>query len=87
MANIIKANKLYTFGGENHEKQILLTKEEIIKELIKFPAISMKGHRDEVIEIDTEVNPPVFKWKINYLNNMDQYSLSILRDFAKNRNK
>ena len=84
MANIIKANKLYTFSTED-TKYKPPTKEEIIEELTTIPAVLMRGHRDEVIEMNAEADPPILKWKISYLNNMDQHSLSILRDFARNR--
>lgn len=85
MANIIKANKLYTLGGEESEKYTPPTKQEIIDDIIKIPAVLMRGHRDETIEMDAQADPPILKWKLDYLNNMDEMSLGILKTFANIR--
>lgn len=76
MRNIIKANKLYRLGSESKSNYKPLTKEEIINQIIDMPVLLMKGERDELIKNDDS-------WNLEHLKNMDEYSLLLLRDFAR----
>lgn len=86
MSNEIKYTKQYSFGGDsNSTKYKPDTKQEIIEDILKIPAVTMKGHRDELIEYDLTLEEPICIWKKEYLEVMDQMSLGILRAFAERR--
>lgn len=84
MSNIIKGNKIYTFGAGKMEGDIE-SNEEITRQILEIPAISVKGYRDDVIEMNTEIDPPIFKWKIELLKTFDNNELRTLRNSAEKR--
>lgn len=87
MSNIINGNKLFLTGGGGKldDDYVYETNEQIIQDIIKVPAVAMRGHRDELTVMDAEADPPVFKWNMGFLQTMDNYSLRILRTFAEKR--
>ncbi len=84
MSNEIKYSKTFTLGGEKSD-YIPETCKEIIQDILKIPAVSVKGHRDELIEYDLEAEEPICIWRVGHLETMDQVSLGILRTFAEKR--
>ncbi len=86
MSNEIKYSKTFTLGGEPKDPDYKpKTNQEIIEEILKIPAVTMKGHRDELIEYDLSLEEPICVWKKGYLETMDNMSLGILIHFAEKR--
>lgn len=86
MANEIKYQKLFTLGGEKSD-YVPETNENIIQDIMKIPAVTMRGHRDELIEFDSSVEEPILVWRKGMLDTFDNYSLIILRAFAQRRHE
>lgn len=80
MSNEIKYSKTFTFGGDkNTPKYKAPTNQEIIEDILKVPAVTMKGRRDELIKCDLTLEEPEYKWNEEFLQTMDNYSLIILK--------
>lgn len=86
MSNFIKNTKTFTLGGEPKDKNYKPeTNKQVIEDIVKIPAVTMKGHRDELIEYDLELEEPICIWKKGVLETMDNHSLRTIRIFAEKR--
>lgn len=85
--NTLNYNKLYTLGGgtEGIKTQ---TKKEVIEEILTYPAVAVRGHRDDLIEyIESDDKAPLqwIKELKERLETLDEAEVRGLKRFIKNR--
>lgn len=85
MGNQIKATRSFSFGLNKDENYIPESNTEIIESIMKIPAVSVRGHKDELIEYDVDAPEPILRWRKEALMTFDTQSLRMLRVFAEKR--
>lgn len=56
-----------------------------IKDILSFPAVLARNYKDYLTEADHSVDPPVYKWKEDVVNQLDAYYSSETKTFLKKR--
>lgn len=77
MSNIINYTKLYLFGG-GEDLPPTETKEQVVDKILSYPAVSVKGDKDELIGYVQEANPPI-QWNSSAKEILMQYDEGYLR--------
>ena len=85
MSNFIKESRSHSLGSQIDKDYIPETNTEIIESIMKMPAVSVRGHRDECIEFDTDSPEPLLRWRKEALMTFDTQSLRTLRLFIEKR--
>jgi hypothetical protein len=83
--NIIRYTKTFAFPANS--KVPTKTKAELIQELLAIPAVTVRGHRDDIIEFDGNKDEPRLRWKAQVIEIMDEYSIRELLKFAEKRHE
>lgn len=88
MSNIINYTKLYLLGGDPDSLPKTDTKEQVVDKILSYPAIAVKGDRDELIAYSPEIDPTAFHWSAGakeLLMQSDEGYLRILRNLIEKR--
>ena len=84
MGNLISGQKVYKFGGEKSTGYVSL-KKEYIADILKYPAVVIKGIRNDLITMDLESDPPKYSWIEANLEIMNDVELIMLRNLVEKK--
>lgn len=87
MSNFIRESRSHSLGTQIDKDYVPETNLEIVESIMKIPAVSVRGHRDECIEFDVDSPEPILRWRKEALMTFDTHSLRVLRTFAEKRSE